>query len=153
MKKAVLALLALLVAGCATTGEPYSPPPPAPAGKSLVYLMRTSVSLGGAWTTQFYINDKHATSLYDRGYSYVYLGPGKYKISVTSTLQKKDYLHFDMPIKAGRTYYIEYTQQPIGGATVRNVVRALKPAYGQQLVERYTYKPAKEGEIPESPAN
>lgn len=153
MKKVVLLLVALLVAGCTTTGKPYSAPPPAPAGKSLVYLMRTSVGYGGAWTTQFYINDKHVVSLYDKGYSYVYLSAGTYKIAVTQPLGKKDYLHFNLPVVAGRTYYIEYDQQPVGGTTYRNIVRALKPAYGQAMVERYAYKPAKEGEIREAPAN
>ena len=68
MKKWLLFILLLFVSGCTTMGQPYSPPPPAPEGKSIVYMMRSSVGYGGAWSTVFSINDTRVVSLHDKAW-------------------------------------------------------------------------------------
>jgi hypothetical protein len=135
----LVALLAL--AGCTTLGEPYSPPPPLPEGKARVYFMRSAVGYGNFWTTVFSVNDTEAISLYDKGYSWIYLAPGTYKFSA-GTVMKQEYLKFEMPVQAGREYFIEYNQEPGGYQRVRNVIRAVNPALGNGLVQKYTYKAA-----------
>lgn len=141
IKKSVVLILLLTAAGCTTMGPPYTPPPAAPSGQSLVYLMRSSVGYGNFWETIFSINDVQVVSLYDKGYSWVHLKPGKYKFSGGNSLNP-DYLKFNMPIAPGQTYYVEYGQSYAGYNQYRNYIRALKPAIGENKIKDYSYAPA-----------
>jgi hypothetical protein len=150
MKKWLLFIPLLLVSGCTTMGQPYSPPPPAPEGKSIVYLMRSSVGYGGAWSTVFSINDTKVVSLYDKGYTWVHVGPGQYKFSAGTTLNS-DYLKFVAPVRSGQEYFIEYTQESLGYPRYRNVIRGVSPGVGKSTVEKYSYIEADKVDIPTAP--
>jgi Protein of unknown function (DUF2846) len=150
MNKRLLFVLSLFIAGCTTMGAPYSPPPPAPPGKALVYFMRTSVGYGNFWSTSFSVNDAKIVSVYDKGYSWIHLDSGLYKFSA-GTVLKADYLKFVMPIEAGKEYFIEYSQESTGYQMYRNVIRAVPPNVGKGLVEKYSYQEADKVEIPNKP--
>lgn len=117
-----LSVATITLVGCATMGTPYAPPPSAPQGKATVHFMRSSVSYGGAWSSVFSVNDVPAVSLYDKGYSYIYLDRGIYKFAVGTPLNK-NYLKFEAPIDAGRDYFVEYNQEPTGYKTYRDKTR------------------------------
>ncbi len=140
-KNWLLLVLAVFIAGCTTLGEPYSAPPPVPEDKARIYFIRSSIGHGNFWSSVFSVNDAEAISLYDKGYSWIHLDPGTYKFAV-GTVLKGDYLKFDMPVRAGREYFIEYNQEPSGYQMVRNRIRAVNPAVGKGLVEKYTFKRA-----------
>ena len=141
MKRLAVVLALVLLAGCTTMGDKYAPPPPVPEGKARVYFLRSSVSFGNFWTTVFSVNDTEAVSLYDKGYSWIHLDPGTYKFAV-GTMIKQEYLKFDLPVRAGREYYIEYNQEPAGYQRVRNVIRTVEPNFARALMEQYSYKAA-----------
>lgn len=115
-----LSVATIALVGCTTMGTPYAPPPPAPQGKATVHFMRSSVSYGGAWSSVFSVNDVPAVSLYDKGYSYIYLDRGIYKFAVGTPLNK-NYLKFDAPIDAGRIILSNITKsRPATGPTATN---------------------------------
>jgi Protein of unknown function (DUF2846) len=111
MKKIVLLLLSFLLVACATEGLPFTPAPPPPEGKALVYLMRTHIEQGGIYQSVFYINDSAVVALLDKGYTWVYLTPGLHKFSAGAN-SKPGNAHLFLPIEAGKEYYIDYNQIP-----------------------------------------
>jgi hypothetical protein len=124
MRRLALLTAFLGVAGCSTVGPAYTPAPPPPEGQALVYVMRTSVGYGNFWPTVFSLNDTKVVSLYDKGYSWIYVKPGRYKISA-GTAMNSSYLKFVMPVEAQKEYFVEYTQEPAGYRMYRDVVRAV----------------------------
>ena len=145
--KHLIALLFVALAGCTTFGPAYEPAPPPPAGKALVYLMRTSVSMDGTWATAFSLNDTAVVSLNDKGYSWVHVDGGIYKVAVGNP-GHSDYLSFQMPVREGGEYYIEYTQETLAARRVRNIVRAIKRDDAMRKLSRYSYKAAEQATIP-----
>lgn len=139
--------LSSALAGCATLGPPFQAAPAAPAGKALVYFMRTSVQQGGAWTTVFSLNDVRVVSLYNRGYSWAHIDGGIYTVAVGDVIAK-NYLSFQMPVREGGEYFIEYTQEPAGPGRLRNVVRAIKRDDAMKLITKYSYNPLEQATIP-----
>ena len=135
-------LIALLViaglAGCTTVGTPFTPAPVAPEGKALVYFMRSSVGIGNFWPTVFSVNDTAVVSLYDKGYSWIHLDAGLYKISGGTHLNN-DYLKFILPVRAGSEIYVEYDQTPTGYNTYRNQIRAVPPNEAKAMIAKYNY--------------
>ena len=143
----VLSLVSMLLSGCTTVGKPYAAPPSPAEGKALVHFMRSSVGYGNFWTTIFSVNDVEVVSLYDKGYSWIHLDAGTYDFSAKSSLGAK--LHFTMPVYAGNTYYVEFTQESAGYNRYRNIVRAVSPEQGLKLAKEYSYKEAdKDVKIP-----
>ena len=97
------------------------------------------------------MNDTNAVSLHDKGYSWIYLDAGVYKFS-TGTALNNNYLKFEgVRVRAGDVYYIEYHQESVGGNRYRNVVRAVAPEIGQDLISRYAYKEADKVEFQPQP--
>lgn len=141
MKRLALLICTLLVAGCTALGQPYTKPAPPPEGKALVHLIRTSTGDGILWSTVFSINDTKAVSLYDKGYSTVYLDPGTYTFSAGTGLNF-DHLKLHMTIEAEREYFVEYKEVQTGYRRFRNVIRAVSPVAGKSLVEKFFYKKA-----------
>jgi len=143
----MFSLVLIVVTGCTTMGPPYTSPPPAPEGQSLIYLMRSTVGYGNFWETIFSINDVEVTSLLDKGYTWLHLKPGIYKISAGSVLNK-NYLSFPMPVRAGLEYYIDYNQEYAGYNSYRNSIRAIKPEIGKVKIKDYAFQPAEHTHIP-----
>jgi len=141
MKKLFLLLILAGVVGCTTMGSAYSPAPAPTDGKALIYFMRASVAYGNFWPTTFSVNDTVVVSLYDKGYSWMYLDPGVYKITGGTHLNN-DYLKFVMPVSPGAEYYVEFTQESIGSRTYRNQIHALKPEEAKARIAAFTYKAA-----------
>jgi hypothetical protein len=109
MRIALLAITMAISTGCTTIGRPYSAPPAAPEGCAFVYLFRTSVGQGIFWPTHLSVNDTKVASLYDKGYTWIYLDAGTYKFSA-GTVFNSDYLKFVMPIEAGNEYFMDTTK-------------------------------------------
>jgi len=109
--------------------------------------MRSSVTYGNFWPTVFSVNDVPVVSLYDKGYSYIYLDRGIYKIA-GGTHMHKDYLKFSMPIDAGGQYYIEYGQESTGYNTFRDRIRAVRIDEARAMIASYSHKPADPVELP-----
>lgn len=144
----LIALLAIAgLTGCTTIGAPYTPAPAAPEGKALVYFMRSSVGFGNFWSTVFSVNDTQVVSLYDKGYSWIHLDAGYYKISGGTHL-RNDYLKFFLPIRAGGEIYIEYNQTPAGHNTFRNQIRVVRPDEAKAMIAKYNYQAADPVAIP-----
>jgi len=140
--KFFLPVLILILSGCATIGEKYSPAPTPPEHKSLAYLFRSNVGFGNFWITNFLVDGEEVVSLYDSGYSWVYLTEGEHSFAANTPTQNK--LKFDAPIIAGRTYYIEYTQESVEYNSVRNIIRMVSPKIGKSIIKDYSYKKAKQ---------
>lgn len=147
MKRIVLLICILLVAGCSTIGQQHPQPAPPQQGKALIHLMRTAVGYGNLWLTLFSINDTKVVSLYDKGYSTVYLDPGTYKFSAGAGLNS-DNLNFRMPVEAGKEYFVEYKQVPSGSRTFRDVIHAVNPMAGKILIDKFSFKEADKVYVP-----
>jgi hypothetical protein len=144
----LLALALVAATGCqtlGTTGGSVAPPPP--PGRATIYFIRSSVQYGNFWPTIFSVNDTNVVSLHDKGYSWIYLDAGVYKFS-TGTSLNNDYLRFEgVRVLAGSVYFIEYNQESAGGNRYRNIVRAVTPEIGRDLIQRYAYKKADEFQL------
>ena len=150
MNKCFLLALIFFTVGCTTTGQPYSPPPPAPQGKALIYFMRTSVWYGNGWPTVFSVNNTKIVSLYDDGYSWIHLDSGSYKFSAGNVMHP-NYLEFTMPIEAGREYILEYGQTSSFQAH-RDVFESVSvDDRKSSVLEFQKYKEADKVEIPRKP--
>lgn len=145
--KRLVVLRSTALIGCATMGPAYEPAPAPTPGKALVYFMRTSVSMGGAWTTVFSLNDVRLVSLYNRGYSWAHVDGGIYKVAVGDVVNS-DYLSFQMPVREDGEYYVEYTQEPLEANRVRNVARAIRREEAMKIITKYSYKPIEYAAIP-----
>lgn len=130
----------LVLIGCTALGEKYTAAPPPPDNKALVYLFRTSVSTGGFWRTSFFVNYKEIAALHNGGYTWVHLDKGKNVFEAKATNHKD--LGFDTPLQAGKTYYIEFTQENISYNHDRNILRVIPPEQGEKMISSYLYKKA-----------
>jgi hypothetical protein len=83
--------LALILSGCATyaTGPLFSEAPRLQIQKSILYIYRVNSPL--VYTPIIKINDKPFVELSKLGYSYAYLSPGIYKITI-------DYRYLETPL-------------------------------------------------------
>jgi hypothetical protein len=153
MKILLLLVSLLCIVGCTTTGQSYSPPPPAPQGKALVHFMRSSVTYGNFYPTIFSVNDVKIVSLYDYGYSWIHLDPGTYTFSA-GTASNTDNVQLEIPIKSGQEYFIEYDQVRVEHEKYphriqkhRNRIRSIPPDTGKYHIVNYAYKKANNIEI------
>lgn len=140
--------LCALLSGCQTMGEKFSPAPAPPENHALVYLLRSKVDIGNWWITNFQVDGKEVVSLYDSGYSWVYVKEGLHLFTAHTPSQNT--LQFRANLVAGRTYYVEYTQENLGGLRYRNVVRMAPSSYGEMTVQKFSYKKANQAENNES---
>jgi len=75
--------LSIALSACAAkyaTGPLFSEAPPPPLKKSILYIYRVDSPL--VWTPIVRINDKPFVELAKLGYSYTYLSPGIYKLTI-----------------------------------------------------------------------
>ncbi|WP_413664676.1 hypothetical protein ACG1BZ_05185 [Microbulbifer sp. CNSA002] len=93
-----------IISSCAI-GPKFTPAPPPPDGKGLLYLMRGDVYHGGGFPTKFIINDRIVAKLYDQGYTWIHLPPGTYKVRAGG-IEKK----IKITISGGETHYFRYHQ-------------------------------------------
>lgn len=133
------AAFAIALVGCATTGDAYQAAPPAPEGQAVVYVFRGRIPIGGGWPTNFTIDGKAVVSLYDKGYTWAHLKQGPHRFAAGNMFQ--DGLKLTLDIEAGKTYYLEYTQEHVG-TEYRHVLRTLPADLGQATVSTYQYKRA-----------
>lgn len=136
--KFILCTLIFMTSGCTTLGEKFTPAPVPPNDKSLVYLFRSNVGYGNFWITNFLVDGKEIVSLYDKGYTWIHLSEGKHSIEANTPTQSE--LKIVANTIAGKTYYIEYTQESAGYNHVRNVVRVVPSTMGKDIVKEYSYK-------------
>ena len=125
----------LLITGCTALGEKYTPAPPPPYDKALVYLFRTSVSTGGFWRTSFMLNNKEVVALHNGGYTWIHLDKGNNEFDSKAVNHKN--IGFSASLKAGETYYVEFTQE--GNF---NILRMVAPERGNKMIKSYLYKKA-----------
>jgi hypothetical protein len=114
VRSLMLAVLAVLLAGCAT-GPAFVEAPAPQSGKALVYIYREPNFAAGARNAAFYVDGQKVFDLMAGGYSYVYVTPGRHAIS-----QKWPYWPFDMgairdavgitmDVNAGETRYAQFS--------------------------------------------
>lgn len=134
-----LSVIVFALAGCSLLPEkpPATPPVPTPE-KALVYLLRSPIIAGHLWQTTFKIDGKPITSLYDKEYSWLYLAPGQHTFS--AEFNREADLVFVSGIDAGKTYYIEFTQEIIGNNRIRNLLQQIPPHQGSEMTATYTYR-------------
>ena len=129
----ILLFSLLILIGCTALGEKYTPAPPPSNDKALVYLFRTGVYVGGFWRTSFMVNNKEVAALHNGGYTWVHLDKGYNQFDAKAVNHKN--LEFTALLKAGETYYVEFTQE--GNF---NVLRMVSPERGGKMIESYLYK-------------
>jgi len=100
----IVLFFVFIISSCAI-GPKFTPAPPPPEGKGLLYLMRGDVYHGGGFPTKFIINDRIVAKLYDQGYTWIHLAPGTYKVRAGG-IEKK----FKITISGGETHYFRYHQ-------------------------------------------
>ena len=132
-------LILTMLVSCAV-GAGYAPAPEPPAGKALLYLVRSAVTYGGGYRTEFSANDRIIASLYDGGYSWIYLDAGSYKLKAGNAD-----LNFKVDLVAGETYYIRYRQvvKPDKYAVqVYDIFERLSLEQAKQDLLKARYKPS-----------
>lgn len=138
MRLGFLVFICAFISGCSTNGgQPYSPAPPPPEGKALVYLMRTEVVYGSAYPTVFFVNDSAVSEMKDWGYSWIYLSPGVHKISAGRTSEAVSVL---VSVALGKVYFVEYSQENTGYQSYVERIKEVEPAVGGANIGRHTYK-------------
>jgi len=100
----------ITLTGCAATlhkGPKFTVAPPPANGLALVYLYRPhSPPLWRSPT--IYINNLEIMDLYNQGYTYLYVKPGKYHIKTDWSFDAgAPDLEGDATFKSGKTYYIK----------------------------------------------
>jgi len=130
-------LLTLLLTGCGHTGstQPYFEPPQPPAGKALIYMMRTQVIQGSFYDSIFSINDSAVVGLDDKTYSWVQVSPGIHKVSAGQNPHPRN-VFLNLPVEAGKEYFVEYTQE-----YPAEMIRLRNEKEGKAMVKGYSYIP------------
>jgi len=100
-----IALLVLLVSGCATLGPKFEAAQGAPADKATVYVYREPGFVGGGVAYMVRVNDADISTLPAGGYFVYVATPGELELSAKT--EAKTSVTIDA--KAGQTYYVKGT--------------------------------------------
>lgn len=98
-----LAGLSLLLTGCATLGEKYTPAAAVPANRAAVYVYRPGKFVGGALSPNVQANGVPLSDLNAGGYFVYFAAPGE----LTLTARTEATTSVTLDIKAGETYYVQ----------------------------------------------
>jgi len=137
--KSIAVLLLMLLTGCGhtSTSQPYFEPPAPPAGKALVYMMRTQVIQGSFYDSVFSIDDSAIVGLSSETYSWVLVSPGVHKVSAGQRPNARN-VFLMLSVEPGREYFVEYTQE-----NMFEKIRKREANEGKTMVRGYSYIPVK----------
>src|SRR6478735_6238002 len=136
--KNIIFLILIFISGCAI-GPRYVPAAPPPDGKALVYLLQTNTIQGDAYPTVFSVNEVKLVSLYDSGYSYVYLPPGTYLFKTNVALWGSKELQITVPIESGKEYYLEHTEEMESYPRYNTIFRKISKVNASKIISEYRY--------------
>jgi hypothetical protein len=117
-----LAVVPLLIIGCATTGTSFTPVTHVPPGKALVYVYRLPRFVGAAAYSKIYLNGEFLTDIRNGSYATRAISPGTLVFSstqrtlsvpviegliVNSRKSKNEQLRIQA--QAGKTYYVQWS--------------------------------------------
>jgi len=137
--KSIAVLLLMLLTGCGhtSTSQPYFEPPAPPAGKALVYMMRTQVIQGSFYDSVFSINDSAIVGLSSETYSWVLVSPGVHEVSAGQRPNARN-VFLMLSVEPGKEYFVEYTQE-----NMFEKIRKREANEGKTMVRGYSYIPVK----------
>lgn len=137
--KSTAVLLLMLLTGCGhtSTSQPYFEPPAPPAGKALVYMMRTQVIQGSFYDSVFSIDDSAIVGLSSETYSWVLVSPGVHKVSAGQRPNARN-VFLLLSAEPGKEYFVEYTQE-----NMFEKIRKWEANEGKTMVRGYSYIPVK----------
>lgn len=107
MKKLLL-LLCLFAAGSAVSAQQDST-----ATTATVYIIRETGHAGGAVNFRVVVDDLQTCKIRNNRFSIIRLQPGTHNFFVTTwdAPNKKDKLGLEVPLEAGKTYYLRMIQK------------------------------------------
>jgi len=135
-----LIIFTIIISGCSTSGLKFSQAPaPDPESKALVYVMRNVVGYGGAYWTNFYVDDIEIAELYDSGYSWIHVTSGKHIFSMDAHLSPKREIILN--IIPGETYYLMVNHPWFTSNNSLEFVH-IDSSKGEAIIKGYSYKAA-----------
>lgn len=102
-------VIALTLAGCSATGPIYKPAENIPEGEAVIYISREAgFGLGGR-SAYFYVNEVNVFDLDQRGYSWVSLPSGHYKLRQSWPVDvMARSVSFEIDVKPGEVRYFSF---------------------------------------------
>jgi hypothetical protein len=112
IRRSLIVLVAILLAGCAASGLLYQPANSPPKDFALVYIYRPDALAYGARAAHIFVDERHVLNVNSNGYSYFYIKSGSYRLRQKWPSLIGGYddgeLNIPLSVQAGETYFYRF---------------------------------------------